>query len=222
MKPLLWTGIAIAAAAVLAVPIWLAVDDGGPRRAAALNPASAENAVLFSDVGKLTIAGINGGNPLPLSAFAYKVRRPVGATQPEVDVLEVVRRVDTASPSLLSLGLRGAKATTARLELLEHRPQGTPRPVFMTINLTNVLVDSYDDAHSGISNFVPVESIGLKYDTVSVVCAVPTCGSSPATTGDDRISITDLSPDDWCGGPGRRSRCRSSLDRLRRRRRRRH
>ncbi len=185
-------GAAILVAAALAVPLWLAFDDGGARRAAALNPSSPVAVVGTGDVGQLTLAGVNGGNPVPVMSFSHSARRPAGAAQTD-EVLRVTRHVDTNSPQLLGIGLRGAKAATAKLELLSTVALPPPRTVIATYNLTNVSIEKLDESEASLQAGEAVEALVLRYDTLTVSCAPSACREPVHEPGtEDQISISEL------------------------------
>jgi hypothetical protein len=51
---------------VAAIPLWLVLDEGGVRRLGAIDAESSGQA------GQLTLAGVNGGAPIPIDSSASR------------------------------------------------------------------------------------------------------------------------------------------------------
>ena len=73
MKRFLWAGAAVLVAAVVAVPLWLALDGDDARRTAALATPVAGSA----DLGKLTLVGkVNGTVTAQVRSFDFQIKSP--------------------------------------------------------------------------------------------------------------------------------------------------
>lgn len=163
MKRTLWIGAAVLAAAVVAVPAWLAFggDDAGPRRAGAL----ATGAVVGPDVARLTISNVNGGLPFNIRSYSWSVISPRDAASGEAtgqvryDELSVTRPIDPLTPPLFDMVVKNTTAPTAKLELLST-PEGGKPGVYMTYSLANARVSSWRNEAS--------ETVGLRYETISM------------------------------------------------------
>jgi type VI protein secretion system component Hcp len=139
MRRGIWIGAALSIAVVAAIPLWLVLDEGGVRRLGAIDAESSGQA------GQLTLAGVNGGAPIPIDSFAFQVRRPVGATQAE-ESIEVTLPLGTSMTQLVSRAALGSKAATGKVELV--RTNNNTLTAYLTLNLTNVSVEGYDDSYS--------------------------------------------------------------------------
>lgn len=194
MRRPLWIGAAALVAAAAAIPLWLVIDDGGVRRLGAIDSTASGQA------GQLTLAGVNAGAPIPIDSFAFVVRRPVGAAQPELDAIEVSLPLATNMTQLVTRAVQGSKAATGKVELV--RSINGTLTAYLTFNLTNVSVDGFDDSYSTLSPSAQLddgaEAITLRYDAMTMscipsVCAEPThpqgTGTELAVPGDGALAV---------------------------------
>jgi type VI protein secretion system component Hcp len=117
MKKTVWIGAAILALAA-AIPLWLVFDGGGDRRAAALVDPNPNN-----DIGRLTIAGVNGGAPIGIRSFALAAKfDATPGPHIEYPPFEISKSIDALSPIVYGMLLQQPRqpgdAPNAKLELL--------------------------------------------------------------------------------------------------------
>lgn len=187
MRRGIWVGAAIVVAIAAAIPLWLVLDDGGVRRLGAIDAASTGQA------GQLTLAGVNGGAPIPIDAFAFRLSRPVGSAQPEVDSIGVELRLGTNLTQLVNRAVAGSISATGKVELV--RSINGTLTAYLTFNLTNVRVDGFDDGYSTTSGSVEggAEKITLRYEALTMSCIPSVCAEPTQPPG----TVTELAiPDD--------------------------
>ncbi len=190
MKRLLWAGAAVLVAAVVAIPAWIAFsgDDDGPRRAGAL---AAGAAAVGPDVGRLTVSNVNGGLPFTIRSYGWGVSSPrdvasgQASGQARYNELSVTRPIDALTPPFFNMVVQNTTAPTAKLELLSA-PEGGKPGVYMTYNLTNARVSSWRNAAS--------ETLGLRYETISVKTGVAGFPAPPAAEVVGQITLPAAQP----------------------------
>jgi hypothetical protein len=175
-------------AVAAAIPLWLVLDDGGVRRLGAIDAATTGQA------GQLTLAGVNGGAPIPIDSFAFRLSRPVGATQPERDSIEVTLPLGTSMTQLVGRAASGAKSATGKVELV--RSINGTLTAYLTFVLVNVSLDGFDDSyqltssgavHSGAENIV------LRYEAMTMTCPPSTCAEPTHQQGTStELAVLDL------------------------------
>lgn len=173
MKRALLIGAAIAVAVAAAIPLWLVLDDGGVRRLGAIDPAATGQA------GQLTLAGVNGGAPFPIDAFVFRVSRPAGSAQPQVDSIEVTLPLGMHMTQLVNRAVQGSISATGKVELI--RSINGTLTASLTFNLTNVRVDGFDDGYDTSQTGHVVggaEKIALRYEALTMSC-IPTVCAEP-------------------------------------------
>jgi type VI protein secretion system component Hcp len=147
-------GAAILVAAALAVPLWLAVDDDGGRRAGALgSPANLSV--------KLTIDGVSGG-PFDVRNFSWESENPE---------LEIVRAADSKSAGWLAFAGQGLPAKAAATLEVKGADGTGALQTWMTYRLTDPVVRDYRstkaaDESSSALNVPPVDTVVLGYTAI--------------------------------------------------------
>jgi type VI protein secretion system component Hcp len=187
MRRGIWIGAALLVAVVAAIPLWLVLDDGGVRRLGSIDSTTVGQA------GRMTIPGVNGDVALPIDSFVFRLVRPVGATQPEVDSINVTLSVGTSMPQLVGRTVLGTKAATAKLELV--RSINTQPTAYLTFDLTNVSIDGLQDDYSAQSaaGESGTEAITLRYDAMSMSCIPVACAQPDHTQGNaSELGIPEL------------------------------
>ena len=149
MKRFLWAGAAVVAAAVVAVPLWLALDDDGARRTGALVAPTAAG-----DVGRLVlVAGIAGSVTVPVESFDLEARAPRDAATGQqtgnviYTPLKVLKPIDEASARLFKMLIGNEKLTTARLELTSEGAEGKVG-TYMSYDFANARVSEWREGAS--------------------------------------------------------------------------
>ncbi len=163
MRRTIWIGTAILLAAAAAVPLWLALDDGGEQRRTAALSSTPE---ASGSAGSLVLAGINKGNPIAINSFSLQVERAAGLTKPSVDRIELVRLMDNASAALMSMVTKGNKAATGTIEL-KRNGDG-----YATLALTNVAAVDYSHGDQAEIEH-GLERLVLEYETIALSQALP-------------------------------------------------
>jgi hypothetical protein len=128
MRRGIWVGAAILVAVAAAIPLWLVVHDGGVRRLGALDPAT-----VHGEAGRLTLGT---SPPIAIDSFVFRMRRPAGASQPELDSIEVTFPSDSSMPQLVGRAVQGSKAESAKVELV--RSIDGALTTYLKFDLTNV------------------------------------------------------------------------------------
>jgi type VI secretion system Hcp family effector len=159
---MLWAGAAILAAVVLAVPLWLVLDDDGARRTAAL----ASPTPGAADIGTLTLVGPKIGTlSIPVQSFSFTVKSPRDAATGQATSsvvrgpLDVVKPIDANSPALFKTLVGNDAITTAKLDLAEAGSPESEAVPYVSYEFTNAKVRSWRDGTS--------ETIGLSYQSVT-------------------------------------------------------
>jgi type VI protein secretion system component Hcp len=177
-------GAAILVAAVAAIPLWLVLDDGGVRRLGSLDPTT-----VHGSAGRLTFGT---GAPIPIDSFSLNVARPVGAAQPETDSISVTFSLFDRTPALVGRAVGSTKPDPAKIELV--RSGGGTSTVYLTVDLTNVSIESLEDfisTENGRAN--GTAEITLRYDSMTVTCTTAVCGQPIHAAGHaSDILIPDL------------------------------
>ena len=185
-------GAAILVAVAAAIPLWLALDDGGDRRAAALQEPTAAG-----DVAKLTLTGSVSG-PLTLQVQSYSLGamspRDVASGQATGQVrhepLRILKAVDSSSPNLFRMLVSNENISAATLEL--QGPDATGRLVtYMSYSFSNARVSHWKDGKR--------EELEIHYaDVTSKVGTVPKGQSagiglmSASSLGAEKLPIQDF------------------------------
>jgi len=188
MRRGIWFGAAVLVALAAALPLWLVLDDGGVRRLGAIDSTSTGVA------GQLTLAGVNGGAPVPIDSFALRVSRPVGAAQPAVDSIEVTLPLATSMTQLVSRAVNGTKAATGKVELV--RSVNGALTAYLTFDLTGVNIEGFDDSFSTSSSggvTEGAERIVLRYDAMTMTCPPSSCAEPTHQQGSaSELGVPDL------------------------------
>jgi type VI protein secretion system component Hcp len=133
MRRGIWVGAAVLIAVAAAIPLWLVLDDGGERRAAALTEAPGKG------LGRLTIPGVNDGQPFAVDSFSWGAERQANGVQ--FHDLEFTREVSEISPQLFDLA-----APSAKLQLFATDPSQGNIVVWLTYEFTDIAIHVYRDA----------------------------------------------------------------------------
>jgi type VI protein secretion system component Hcp len=158
MKRLFVAGGAVLAAVVLAVPLWLALDDDGVRRTGALVTPTGTG-----EIGRLTLVGkISGTVVVPVRSFDLEVRSPRDAATGQTKgsllykPLAVIKPIDPSSPTLFKMLVNNEGITSAKLELTTS---GEKPGVYMAYDFTGAAIREWRDTTA--------ETISMTYQTVA-------------------------------------------------------
>lgn len=189
MRRGVWLGAAVLVAVAAAVPLWLVLDDGGVRRLGAISGTTSGQA------GQLTLAGVNGGAPIPIDSFVFRLKRPVGASQPELDSIEVTLDYGANITQLATRTANGTKSATGKVELV--RSINGTLTAFLTFDLTNVSLESFDDSYQTSSPGAHLsdwaERIALNFETMAMTCIPSVCAQPDHQQGGvSELNVPDL------------------------------
>ena len=110
-------------------------------------------------VGQVSLAGVNGGNPLAIRGFAFGAAKTSVASKPIVDEVTVVRRVDAFSSSFVSDAVTGRHRASAVVELFAPGTQTAyARYTLGDVTLGKVAHDGQKETLSLRSSVQTVES----------------------------------------------------------------
>jgi type VI protein secretion system component Hcp len=162
MKRILWIGVAVLVAAVVAVPLWLVLDDDGARRAGALVTPTAAG-----DVGRLTLIGPQSGTVVvQVRSFDVEVKSPRDAATGQASgkvlymPLKVLKAIDAKSPTLLKMLVSHESLSSANLELTVPAGVESKPGTYMTYEFANPKLIEWRDGtaetialtHTGVTS----------------------------------------------------------------------
>ena len=175
MKRLLWIGLVVLVAVVIAVPAWIALDDGDSvRRAGALAQPTAAG-----DVGTLTLVGGPSGTlTIPVQSFDWQVVSPrdtasgAATGQAQRRPFSFLKAIDENSPVLFKMLTTNEAIQSAKLELQRTNGEGEPE-TYMTYDLGAGGLASWDDTNN--------EKVELAYTSIT------TSGKPSAATSENAV-----------------------------------
>jgi type VI protein secretion system component Hcp len=127
--------------------------------AAASNQASPRAIDNAQVVGQVSVAGVNGGNPLAIRGFAFGAARASLAGKPIFDEVTVVRRVDALSSAFVNDAVTGRHRASAVVELFAPGTQTAyARYTLGDVTLGKVAHDGQKETLSLRSSVQTVES----------------------------------------------------------------
>jgi type VI secretion system Hcp family effector len=146
MKRVLWIGIALLAAVVLAVPAWMALDDDGRRAGALAQPVAGA-----PDLGTLTLVGGKSGTVVvPVQSYDLGVESPRDATtgaatsQARRSPVQIIKPIDANTPVLLTMLAGNEQIQSAKLDLTAPDADGKPT-TYLSYDLGTSAISSWDD-----------------------------------------------------------------------------
>ena len=188
MRRGLWVGAAVLLALVAAIPLWLALDGDGERRAAALQEPTSSG-----DVATLTLTSAASGTlAIPVQSFSLSMTSPRDAAsglatgQPRYGPLRILKQVDASSPALFKMVVNNEGITAATLETKDSLGRSV-----LSYSFTNARVSRWQDGKR--------EELEIHYEEMtSSVGTLPKGGTagigvmSAPTLGAGKVSIQDF------------------------------
>ena len=149
-------------------------------------PAGGPPALHTEIVGRLTVPGINGGNPMLIRGFSWGASNSDGGFgggaggKATIDEVTVVRSVDQATPALVESVETGAHEAAAAVDLFSP---GTQDP-YAHYALTDVRFRHVE--HDGANETIRVEAVDIDEQAVAGA-------AMPALEASDQIGTLTLS-----------------------------